>query len=100
MIDLRENPVMVRLRDLAIAFGTREKATEVANQLPDEPSLEIDFEAVVSASPSFLDEFIGTLATRHRSVSLVNVNADIERLMQRVIVRRGLSKQIRLAATA
>lgn len=38
MIDLRENPVMVRLRDFAIAFGTREKATEVANQLPDEPS--------------------------------------------------------------
>lgn len=72
-------------------FSTRERGAQLRDELLaatcDDDELLIDFENVLSATHSFLDEFVGKLAQK-RKVDCLNASATIERTVERVLARR------------
>jgi len=89
-----------RLADHGLVFSTRDRGKAMrADLLADLASAEtivIDFDEVLSASYSFLDEFISILTEeiQPRRPELVNVPETISETIERSLRRRGLDLTI------
>jgi len=90
----------LRLADRGRTFATRLRAAEVVRDIDAGTSapLEVDFSGVEVATPSFLDEFFGQLATRVRTLSLTGVSPELDAPIAEILERRGLSKRFRMCA--
>lgn len=83
------------LADHGLVFSTRDRGSRLREELlaatvgqPDE-EIVIDFERVLSATNSFLDEFVGVLAEK-RQVTLRNASPTIARTAGASLRRRGV----------
>lgn len=74
-------------------FSTRGRGAQLREQLLAATShgdeICIDFENVLSATHSFLDEFVGKLAEQ-RQVQHLNASPAIERALEKALARRGI----------
>ena len=89
-----------RLADHGLVFSTRDRgkamrAGLLADLAPTD-TVVMDFGDVLSASYSFLDEFVSVLAEEihPRRPELVNVSATISETIERSLRRRGLDLTI------
>lgn len=89
-----------RLADHGLVFSTRNRgkamrADLLAHLAPAE-AIAIDFDEVLSASYSFLDEFVSVLAEeiRPRRLALTNASETISETIERSLRRRGLDPKI------
>jgi len=89
-----------RLADHGLVFSTRGRGKTMRADLlsalaPDE-SVVIDFDEVLSASYSFLDEFVSILAEQiqPRRPEFVNLPATVAQTIERSLRRRGLDPTI------
>jgi hypothetical protein len=89
-----------RLADHGLVFSTRDRgkalrADLLADLAPAE-TIVIDFDEVLSASYSFLDEFVSILAKRiqPRRPELINVPETISETIEESLIRRGLDPTI------
>lgn len=89
-----------RLADHGLVFSTRDRgktmrADLLADLTPTE-TVVIDFDEVLSASYSFLDEFVSILAEglQPRCPELVNVSETISETIERSLRHRGLDPKI------
>ncbi|MDP2328294.1 MAG: hypothetical protein Q8M79_09425 [Dehalococcoidia bacterium] len=63
-------------------------------------TIEINFEGVKAASPSFLDAFMGGLGEIVEEATLTSVQDEsLMDLLERVIERRGFQQRFRILAT-
>lgn len=75
-------------------YSTRERGAELRDHLlaatSGDDEISIDFENVLSATHSFLDEFFGKLAER-RQVQPINASVPIQTTLRKVLKRRGVT---------
>jgi rhodanese-related sulfurtransferase len=90
------------LADHGLVFSTRDRGAQLRVELiaatdehPEE-EIAIDFERVLSATNSFLDEFVGVLAEQRRVV-VHNASPRIARTIAASLRRRGLDPRESLA---
>jgi STAS-like domain of unknown function (DUF4325) len=95
-----------RLADHGLVFSTRDRGkTMRADLLADlaaDETVVIDFGNVLSASYSFLDEFVAILAKeiQPKRPELINVSETISETIKRSLRRRGLDPKIAASLTA
>jgi hypothetical protein len=95
-----------RLADHGLVFSTRDRGkslrAELLSELASTDVVVIDFGEVLSASYSFLDEFVGVLVEqlRPRRPELVNVSETVSETIERSLRRRRLDLTIALPLVA
>lgn len=93
-----------RVADHGLIFSTRDRGerlrTELLAACADQPDEEvtIDFDKVLSATHSFLDELICKTA-EHRHLMVINVSPKIAGRLERTLRRRGLDPRHFLASS-
>lgn len=91
---------LLRLAKHGVTFATRERASAIVDDIAPTKELEVNFEGVKAASPSFLDELFGGLSEKAESIRIGCVAPELVALVERVIERRELTSRFRLLATA
>jgi hypothetical protein len=96
-----------RLAEQALVFSTRDRGArllaevlEAIRTAPTEP-VKLDFEGVLSASYSFLDEFVGKLAQAMHPAApiLINMPPAVASTIESSLRRRGLNPEQVLSAS-
>jgi len=96
-----------RLADFSLVFSTRDRGArmradllERMNAAPGDRHV-IDFDGVLSASYSFIDEFLGALIQQvgDSAPEIANVPPAVARTIERSLTRRGLDAHRVLAAS-
>lgn len=91
-----------RLGERALVYSTRDRGARLRAEVlgaietsPGEPVV-LDFAGVLSASYSFLDEFVGKLAQAMspNEPALVNVSPDVAATIENSLRRRGLDPNL------
>jgi hypothetical protein len=90
----------LRLSEHGVTFATRERAAAIVESLAPTTELEVNFDGVKAASPSFLDSLFGSLSEKAERVRIASVAPELAALVERVIERRKLKSRFRLLATA
>lgn len=89
-----------RLADHGLVFSTRDRGkamrAELLADLAPNETIVMDFDKVLSASYSFLDEFVSVLAAEiaPRRPELVNASSTISETIERSLRRRDLDPSI------
>lgn len=90
---------LLRLSAHGVTFATRERASAIVDSIAPTTELEVNFEGVKAASPSFLDELFGGLSEKTERIQICGVAPELIALVERVIERRELTNRFRLLAT-
>lgn len=87
-----------RLADFSLVFSTRDRGARMRADLRERMNAArgdrhiIDFEGVLSASYSFIDEFLGVLIQEmgDSAPEIANVTPAVARTIERSLIHRGL----------
>jgi anti-anti-sigma regulatory factor len=96
-----------RLADFSLVFSTRDRGARMRADLLERMDAArgvrfiIDFDGVLSASYSFIDEFLGALIQEmgDSAPEIANVSPAVAKTIERSLTRRGLDADRVLAAS-
>ena len=92
-------PNYLNLATSGVTFATRERATAIATEVGSGDTLELSFDGVRVASPSFVDELIGRLAATHKQAVITGLTPSLVDIVDGVIERRRLKTRFKVMAT-